>query len=267
VTKRHNHETSTALATTMTEPVADAVSIVPATPEAKADKARAMFAAFRSDPRYAHLAAHAGSLLDELQYAVLRTIENPSIEVETPDAAQALLEAVQGAEFLSYTITIDHLMSDQHAGGEVVVPTLFSTARAHQALLNQIAYFSSRGECANLATDPAHVAAIALSLGRPAVYYYTPCERLTNIIVDKEVFDSVFTDSNKGRGSFMATLTWFMMDCQVAIATFVERGQDPTLVAFSPDGLQFYEPEGPYLSGDPDEVQPDEVPPDLADLA
>jgi hypothetical protein len=134
-------------------------------------------------------------------------------------------------EAKSVTISIDHVMKSAPTKGETFVNLQLSSNGARQVLVNQIAYFSGLHEGVNLMVDLDHVATIGAFPTEKIMFSYTPSERLTNIIMDSEVF-GYFVDKT---GSLMGGVAEAVQQADIMHTNWERMGKDTSLMAFVPD--------------------------------
>lgn len=132
-------------------------------------------------------------------------------------------------EYGSITITIDHLVTDDH-GGHVVVKCVFSSESAVESLLSQFNYFGQN----ELLKDTNVRRMIAEGEDSVVAYVYTPSERQTNVIVDGPLWSKTLADENLG-GTVLSAHSSFIAMALDMIKAARAADKPTTLLAFVAD--------------------------------
>jgi hypothetical protein len=153
-----------------------------------------------------------------------------------------VIEPAAQQEAKSVTIKIDHVM--MKAGPETIANLQLSNYPAARVLIEQVPYFVETDKAANILADHNHVNLIAQVWGHSAFLVYTPSTRITNIIMDMDVFDGYLQRHETIFGAIAAAV----QEADIMFDNWSRTGKDTTLMAFLPDLAT----DADDLMGDPD---------------
>lgn len=143
--------------------------------------------------------------------------------------------AYEPNEYQSYTLVIDHLITEPQAGGAFNAKIIYSTQDATEAVIAQINYFSATDRGLNLLADRDTLRTIMEGDAKDVIYVYTPNDQQTQVIMDWSVGGLLKAHRDINPEATELGLTEALVNiARTAIKTAKDEGRPTELVIYVP---------------------------------